>query len=108
MIVEPVISSGVITTTATTVVCSGHCLVSSVLLNPGTAATTLLLLDPAEQTGTRTSTGATTVTQLVAPANGNVVPHDLTRPLEFKNGCVVVLTGAASTAAVYFSKIGGA
>lgn len=106
MIVEPVISSGMITTTATTVVCSGPCLVSSVLLNPGTAATTLSLIDPSGQ-GVLVSTSGTVITQLVAPANANIVPHDLTRPLEFKNGCIVVLSGAASTAAVYFSKIGG-
>lgn len=106
MILEPVNSSGVLTVTASSVVCSTNCLVTDVVLNPGSAASVVNIYDPAAQ-GVTTTASATLVLRLVGAANTNSVVFNLTRPLELKNGCIVEVTGTAATAAVDFAKIGG-
>lgn len=106
MILEPVNSSGVLTVTATSVVCSTNCLVTDVVLNPGSAASVVNVYDPAGQ-GVTTTTNATLVLKIVGAASGSSVVTNQARPLELKNGCLVEVTGAAATAVVNFSKIGG-
>lgn len=106
MILEPVNSSGVLTTTATTVVCTTNCHITNVVLNPGSAASVINIYDPALQ-GVTTSVGATLVMRLVGAASGSSVATTMTRPLELKNGCLVEITGAAATGVVNFAKIGG-
>ena len=106
MILEPVNSSGVLTVTATAVVCSTNCLVTDIILNPGSAGSVVNIYDPAAQ-GVQTTTSATLVMKLIGAANAGSVVSNQARPLELKNGCLVEVTGTAATAVVNFSKIGG-
>ena len=107
MRVEPCNSSGVLTTTATAVVCGSNCIVQSVTLNPGTAASVINVYDPAAQ-GVQTTASAALIVRLVGVANGDSVVLPLSGSgIELKNGCLVEITGAAATGLVTFAKIGG-
>ncbi len=106
MILEPVNSSGVLTVTASSVVCTTNCLLADVILNPGSAASVINVYDPAGQ-GVTSTTNATLVVKLVGSANGSSVVSNPARPLELKNGCIVEITGTAATGEVTFAKIGG-
>lgn len=106
MILEPVNSSGVLTVTASAVICTTNCLITDIVLNPGSASSAVNVYDPAGQ-GVTTSTSASLVMKLIGAANTGSVVSNQARPLELKNGCIVEVTGTAATAVVNFAKIGG-
>lgn len=102
---EPVKSSGVLATTATTAIVSGSAaLLNSVILNPGSAASVVNIYDPAGQ-GVTTSVGATLVLRVNAVANGDTISVNLDRDIALNNGLLVEITGAAATATILYSKI---
>jgi hypothetical protein len=105
MILEPVNSSGVLTAQVLQI-CTTNCLVTNIVLNPGTAASVINLYDPAGQ-GVTTTTSASLVMKVTGAANASAVAVPMTRGIEFKNGCIAEVTGTSATAVVNFSKISG-
>ena len=102
---EPVKSSGVLSTTATEIVVrDSAALLNSVILNPGTAASVVNIYDPLAQ-GVVTTVGATLILKVNAVANGDTVSVNLDRDIFCKNGILVEITGAAATATILYAKI---
>lgn len=98
----------VLTVTANALISNRNCIVTSLALNPAAAACTVSLYDlppPASATvvtqGNATTVGATLkVTLSNAASVGSVSAYINTSGIEFANGCIAVVTGAAATANV--------
>ncbi len=107
MRIEPSNSSGVLTVTATSVVCNSNCIVQAIVLNPGSTTSTVTLVDPSGQ-GVTVSTNGSTVVQLSGAANTSSVVLPISGSgIEFKNGCIAVVAGTGASASVIFAKTSG-
>lgn len=95
--------SVVLTATSSAVISNRPCIVSGLVLAPGTAVSAVSLYDPPENTTTTTS--ATLRVTLNGAANDSAVIFHCDGGLVFNNGCVAVVTGTSSGATVAFAKI---
>lgn len=99
MILEPCTSSGSLTV-GTTTVTSTASLLCSVVLNPGTAASSLTIYDNA-------SAGSGTVLySCVAALSTNSVVCNLPRPINALNGITAVVAGTGATAVLGYTSEG--
>lgn len=92
-----------LTVTASSVICARPCVVQAVCITPAAAASAISLYDPAPfvEGTTPTTTNATLVVTIAAVANGSTIVLPVSASgINFKNGCVAVVTGAAATALV--------
>lgn len=95
---EPSTSSGLLTV-ATTVVCAAPCVLTSLILNPAAAASSVVVYDNAS------AASGTVLAELLAVANGASVPHGFNSGIMATKGITVVVTGTAATATVSFARI---
>lgn len=98
MINEPMMSSGQLTV-ATTVVISAPALLGAVVLNPGSAASSITVYDNA-------SAGSGTIlASLLGVANGASITLPLDFPIYTTRGLTVVVAGTAATGYVCYSRM---
>lgn len=95
MILEPGTSSGLLTV-ATTVVCAAPALLASVVLIPGSAASTILVYDNA------TTNSGTVIASLAGVANGAAITLPLTIPVRASKGITAIVAGTGATAVINF------
>lgn len=105
---EPCDSVTLTVVAAGQVVSNRPCCVQALVLSPAAAASTLSLYDPAvsvSESTAPTTTGATLVVTINAVANGaSVILPVSGSGINFKNGCVAVVTGSAATGSVHYAK----
>lgn len=85
-------------TVATTVVCNSPARVTSIILNPAAAASTITLYDNAS------AASGTVLAKLQAVANGESVVWHLDGGLICNNGITAVVAGASATAVVGYQR----
>lgn len=96
MSVETSKSSGALAV-ATTVVCARPCKISSIMISPAAAASSVTVYDNA-------STAAGTIVALVNVAASTATTSvNMVLPVECLNGCTAVVAGAGATAYIHFS-----
>lgn len=108
-------SNGVVlTVSASAPISACNCVVTSVTINPGSAASSISLYDPLPQikapgitAAAQTTVGATLRITLQGVANGASVVYTPTSAVEFNNGCIAVVAGTAATASVGYAQLGG-
>lgn len=99
MILEPSISSGAITVVTSLNVTSSPGLLHSVILHPGSAASSIIVYD---QSGTAAS--GTVLCKLLGVANGASVVAIFPAPIYTTRGIAVAVAGTAAEAVVTYTK----
>lgn len=106
MIIETC-NATVLTVTANALISNRNCVVTHVALSPAAAASVVSLYDlpdPSSATvvtqGNATTVGATLKVTLVTPASVATTSLPLVSGIEFKNGCIAVVTGAGAQGCV--------
>lgn len=105
MRIEPSDSIHLSLSTATQVIVSRPCIVQGVVLSPGSAASTISLIDPSGQ-GVQVTTSGTVKVQMAGVANGASIPLGQSGSgIAFQNGCIAVVTGTGAQATVIYAVI---
>lgn len=95
---EPSTSSGLLTV-ATTAVCVAPCVLTSIILNPAAAASSVVIYDNAS------AASGTVLGELLAVANGASVSQAFNSPILATKGLTVVVAGSGATATVSFARV---
>lgn len=96
-IAEPTTSSGLITV-STTVIHGSPALLSSLILNPGSAASSVIIYDNA------TAASGTVLAELLGVANGSSVSMGWNAPVYSTRGLTMIVAGTGATATCSFTK----
>lgn len=94
---EPCTSSGSLAV-GTTAVIAAPALLQSVILNPGSATSTVTVYDNAS------AASGTVLVSLTAPASVSSVPVSFNSPIYSTKGLTVVVAGTAATAVIAYTK----
>jgi hypothetical protein len=95
MITEPSTSSGELAA-GTTVVYANPALLASLILNPGSATSSVKVYDNSS------AASGTIIAELVGAANGASIPLSFDSPIRSLRGLTVVVAGTGATALITF------